>query len=317
MVLIVDGNNTAYRALHTISLSFKGEDTSIIFGVLRMIQTMVKQHHPRSVIVCWDRGIPEYRRQLVPTYKAGRTKSDDVDWDAVYKQMDILCDLILPIHGVLTLSKQDCEADDLMYWASKMVCDRPYIVTSDDDMLQAVDKRTSVIHPMKGKIITWDNFEREVGVPPHLYVSYKTLVGDSSDNIPGVKGIGPKTAPKCLKVNGEWMPNPIDDEGGGMCLNMSGSLVRHIPAVQQADLLGMYWCMNLGIDNCGAHHAIQSDSWTPADAERIKRILMRYGFNSLLSQGGEYTGLFSKLERPIFKTVRTPVMDFWAKEPVE
>lgn len=310
MMLIIDGNNTAYRALYTVQLSHRGEDTSILFGVVRMIHTLVKKHRPRSVVVCFDGGTPPFRRQLVPTYKTGREKSDEIDWENVHFQINLLREHLLPVHGVLTIQRKHCEADDLMYHASRMACDRPYIVTTDTDLLQAVDLRTAVYNPVKGKIYTTDNFSKEIGVPWQMFLDYKVLVGDSSDNIPGVPNIGEKTAARLANFNlgcndwpGEW---ELD--------------VLNVRQRQSLDAFGIdnWWnardCMDLSVDRCGAHKSIEDAKWSPADKGKIQRALFRYGFQSLLELGAEYTGAFAKLEQPRFQMLRHPTIPLFERE---
>jgi len=312
VVLIIDGNNTAYRALHTVQLSHHGKDTSILFGVMRMIYTMIKKWHPRSVIVCFDGGTPPYRKRLVPTYKAHRTKDESVDWGTVYGQMDELCDMILPIHGILTIRRKYCEADDLMYHAAKMVQDRPYIVTTDADLLQAVDLRVCVINPSTGKVFSADTFRRFTGLNWGAYLPYKVLFGDSSDGIPGVRWIGKKTAIKLVNFWINVSPSYDYDE---LCLDIDNFGILNKRQLESLLSFGSerycdaYNCMDLSIDRCGAHYSILDAQWNEADYDGIRRILLANGFSSLLEQGAEYTGSFSRLERPEFdNTVRHPVV---------
>jgi 5'-3' exonuclease len=310
VILIIDGNNMAYRALHTQHLSYKGKDTSITYGCSRMLYALIKRHRPASVIVCFDGGTPAFRRGLVPTYKAHRKKSDDIDWDAVYRQIDEL-HTVWGTFGILTLRAKGMEADDLMYHAAKMVYGRPYIVTTDDDLLQAVNQRINVINPSKGKIITLDNFEKEIGVKPDLYLLYKTLVGDSSDGIPGVKSIGPKTAAKLIWVWGDG--GVFFDNRYTAALNKRQH--KNLIKCGEDRFWDMYDCMDLSIDRVGAHKVITNASWMPAHTVLIKSYAKRNGFMSLLEMGGEYTSAFAGLKEPKFDNIRHPITEL-RKEPV-
>jgi 5'-3' exonuclease len=305
VVLIVDGNNMAYRALHTLSLSHRGKDTSITFGVLKMLEGLMKAHGPRSIIVCWDGG-KSYRKRLYPEYKEHRTK-DERDWDDVYRQMDELADYALPMLGILSVKAVGIEADDLIAQAARMCADRPYIVSTDDDFLQCVDNRVSVINPVKGTIITADNFEKETKVPLGFYLIYKILVGDSSDNIPGVRGIGPKTASTFVKelqllcskdMRGDYIdPRAVTygfiirdmirwtlDKGQEAALTKLGSKMWDL----YHDL------MDLSVDRVGAAAALFGASLVPyRDNEKaVRQYYFNNGFISL------QPSLFKNLEKP-------------------
>lgn len=301
MMLIIDASNMAYRALYTMSLSHGDEDVSILYGTLKMLFALVTAHHPRYVVACFDGGTPPWRRELVPTYKAHRTKDDAIDWESVYSQIDNLCYQALPLHGVLSLRMKHAEADDLMAQAARMASDRPYIVTSDDDLLQCVDLAISVINPLKGKIITHDNFDKEVGVPPELYLLYKMLVGDSSDGVPGVAGIGPKTAVGLIKALDDH-PNADPYDYQHVCKIGKSVLNKR----QQASLVDLgiedwyatYDTMSLEQDLCDTRPYIRGSEWSAMDEPRLKRWLMSKAFVSLMTP--DYFGAYHRLERPPF-----------------
>ena len=311
MMLIIDANNMAYRALYTVSLSYKGEDVSVTYGVLKMISALIKAHHPRYVVACFDGGIPPWRRQLVPGYKMHRTKDDAIDWESIHEQIDNLCCYALPLHGILTLRQRHTEADDLMAQAAYLACDRPYIVTTDDDLLQCVDLRTSIINPVKGKIITNDNFVEEIRMPPDLYLLYKMLVGDSSDNVPGVAGIGPKTALKLIKeLDHHPYADPYDYQHvlavGKTCLNKSqlASLVD----IGADGWWALYDVMSLDdMDYCDVRRIICTEPWMPMDKGKLQQYLMSKAFISLMTP--DYINAFAGLLQPQFDNmVRMPAI---------
>lgn len=305
MILLIDGNNMAYRALYKFNLSNNGKDVSVTFGVFRMIISIIKRHHPQSVVVAWDGGVPAYRRALLPQYKAHR-KKDDRDWEDVYRQMNELCDYALPMCGIMTLRQAHTEADDLLAVASRMASDRPYIVSMDDDLLQCVDKRTSVIKPLKGIVVTSHNFKKEIGVLPEDYLLYKTLVGDGSDNIPGVKSIGPKTAAKLVAVWDNYPdlfnPKALSSRPNALNMRQYGSL----KAVGADAFWTMYDVMDLSYDRVGAHKVIYDSVYHHFDAKRLKRYFMRNAFVSLV--GGDVMRVFDSLRAPEFRECRHPVV---------
>lgn len=311
-VLIIDLNNMAYRALHTFSLSHKGVDVSVLYGTMRMMYKLVTTYKPDAVLACFDNGVPLHRRALIPEYKRGRHKDSDINWDRVYEQIDHLRFMAFPLHGIMSAAWHRTEADDLMYHAARLlICEHVYIVTADKDLLQAVNARTSIINPSKknGLVISADNFEHLIDVPPELYLYYKVLIGDGSDNIPGVKSIGHKTALRMLHRHGKWIPDPL-------CIhphtyNLSVLSVRQRAAFDNVGpdgLQDMYACMDLTYDMCGAHKALYDAPWSKAHTKHLRRWLQSYAFASLLEEGGKYTGVFGRLQRPVF--------DNYARHPV-
>lgn len=302
MILLVDGNNMAYRALYKFNLSNKGIDVSVTFGMLRMLISIIRKHRPRAVIVAWDGGIPKYRRALLPQYKAHRKKDDDRDWGDIHRQMNELCDYTLPMCGIMTVRGKDMEADDLLATASRVVNDRPYIVTMDDDLLQCVDGRTSVIKPLKGIIIDRSNFVKHIGVESEQYLLYKTLVGDGSDNIPGVKSIGPKTAAKLLVVwRGCWealhyLPKKT----------LTARQLDAILSLGEEAFWTMYDVMDLSCDRVGAHKVILDRAWSSFNLKRFKRYCMKNAFVSLL--GGDVSQIFNSLQIPEYGECRHPII---------
>lgn len=311
MTLIIDGNNTAYRAAFTMSLDHKGVDTSVTFGVIKMITAMVKRYKPHSVIVCWDGGVPNYRRKLLPQYKEHRKHRDDVDWDNIKRQIDELHEVAMSLHGILTIRAKGLEADDLMAQAAQISCEGAHIVTTDNDLLQCIDQEISVLNPAKDWIYNSVNYEEEFGFPPEYHLLYKILMGDQSDNVPGIKGIGPKTAQKFVQeliepTNRFQIPNPYDYV---YVVTRRDGLNK----AQQVNLVeygeDAWWnaleVMDLHYDRVGARTEVLSAEWVAADVKEIKKYYMRNGFVSLLEDST--AKLFAPLEAPALnRGVRCP-----------
>lgn len=310
MILIIDGNNMAYRALFKFTLATsEGENISVLYGFLRMMMSMVKKHHPKSVVVAFDGGSPKYRKAILPEYKAHRERDDSVDWDSVFHQIDQLRTHILPKMGVGILHQRGIEADDLMAQMAKVSLDRPYIVTTDNDLLQMVSPSISVITPIKGKIYTYDNFEEIFGIAPELYVYHKIFVGDSSDNIPGVSSIGKITAVKLLlDIDKHW--NGYTDDMCDLlfgrewkCLNTRQK--KSLEAFGHDKFMDMYELMDLWADRSGASRVIEHADWAPADLHFVKNYFVRHEFVSLL--GADNLRPFSRLVRPEGRLMQCPV----------
>lgn len=208
-VILVDGNNLAHRARHVYKLSHLGQDTSILYGVLRSLAGYYKRFKPYRIVVCFDHGYPASRKQLVPTYKAGRAEAhaEDIEWIEALRQLNKLYEW-LPKFGIMTCKIEGYEADDLIAAYSSTVPNlfqgdhqRVLVVSGDKDMYQLVNHSVDVCDPnsnLADRFVTVESFEQFVGVPQHSYLLYRALVGDDSDKIPGVKGIGPGKAKKLL-----------------------------------------------------------------------------------------------------------------------
>jgi len=202
--IIVDGNNAAYRARYAYSLSNRGVDTSVTFGFLKMMSSYIAKWQPSSVVICWDGGIPEFRRQAVPEYKANRHKDEDPDaYEDFLRQMRELQHIVIPLSGMVNVYKKGAEADDFMYHASRMLDDEIIIITTDRDLLQCATNRISIYNPTKDLLYTPEIIEEEFGIKMQDIVDWRAIQGDSSDNIAGVIGIGEKTATKLIQEYGD------------------------------------------------------------------------------------------------------------------
>lgn len=205
-ILIIDGNALMHRGFHALpKLKTKdGRPTNAIYGFLSIFLKAVKELKPDFVCACFDLAAPTFRHKKFDGYKAHRPKTPD-DLKVQFPGMKkVLRALEIPV-----FEKQGFEADDLIATISRkpMVEKIESIILSGDlDTLQLVDDNTKVYTPRRGvKDIILYNEEavlERYGLPPALLVDYKGLVGDSSDNIPGVKGIGEKGATALIKSFG-------------------------------------------------------------------------------------------------------------------
>jgi DNA polymerase-1 len=209
--VLMDGNNLAYRAFATMQLTNqKNEDVSAVWGSLNMIRSTLDKLKPDFFCVAWDYGGSTYRYGLYPDYKAHRkqaqeaTEEDKKSRAEFYRQLGILYSE-LPHFGVKQMRSQGVEADDLLaYWVKAYGhnYDRVILVTTDKDMYQLVSENVMCFNPITSKYTHLKNFVEVTGVELHQYVDYKVLLGDSSDNIPGIRGVGEVTGAKLLTQYG-------------------------------------------------------------------------------------------------------------------
>jgi DNA polymerase-1 len=202
-LLIIDGDNLAHRAYHSMPKSLKSADgrpINAIVGWTNMLVFLWELEQPRSIYVAWDTlGIDTYRHELWPTYQGGRVFDN-----AIVRQLDLLPGLAASF-GFGVGKKPGYEADDFMGAAAIAETKRgghSLLLTTDRDAYQLVSESVMVLAPRSGvrdlmRIGPAQVVER-LGVLPEQVPDYKALAGDASDNIPGAKGIGPKAASSLL-----------------------------------------------------------------------------------------------------------------------
>ena len=204
-LFIIDGMAQIYRAhfaMITNPLTTKdGRHTSVIYGFLNMLFKIIRDESPDYLVIAMDSKSKTFRHELFDDYKANRQKMPD----EISYQIPILKEIISYL-GVELIEKPGYEADDIMGSLSKIAEStdvESFIVSGDKDMLQMVNKNIFVYAP-GNRFKPTTKFQKEevknkMGVYPDRVVDLLSLIGDSSDNIPGVKGVGPKTAIKLIE----------------------------------------------------------------------------------------------------------------------
>ena len=203
--LIVDGNSLLYRAFHALPLmDYNGVYTNAVHGFLNMLLRCIRERTPRWCAVAFDEHGPTFRHTAYDAYKAGRAATPDELRPQFAILKEILSDMGL---GVLSLSGY--EADDILGTLSMQCRERgidALLLTGDRDALQLVDDETTLLLTRKGiseiEECTPARVQELFGVTPAQIIDLKGLMGDSSDNIPGIPGVGEKTAVKLLAEYG-------------------------------------------------------------------------------------------------------------------
>lgn len=188
---------------------FAQKEQVFVFGteawILRTLFNICSSLGVFDFCICWD-SKKSIRKELFPEYKANRKAEDDFspeEWEQYNKAKDITRKTILPYIGIVNNFRQSgYEADDLIAKAVDNSHEN-IIVSNDRDLYQLLAdngaRTCSIYHPLKKKLYTFQDFSEEFGIEVWEYVNYKALQGDSSDNIPGLKGIGPKKAKQIIK----------------------------------------------------------------------------------------------------------------------
>lgn len=202
-LLLVDGYYYAYRSFHALPglVSPQGEPTGAVFGFLKALRRMQKDLQPERAAVVWDQGLPQRRTRLQPQYKAQRAEMPE----ALQAQLERMREMI-ELLGFESVSLPDTEADDLMAsyaFAARKAGWECVMATADKDLFQIVSPDIRVYSTQKNDLPSpRDTFAlleapqvlQKWGVNPHQLGDVLSLIGDSADNIPGIPGIGPKSA---------------------------------------------------------------------------------------------------------------------------
>ena len=210
-LLLIDGNYYAYRSFHAIRglTNSQGQPTNAIFGFAKTVRRMLKDLRPDLAAVCWDQGLPARRTELQPDYKAHRP---DMPAEMV-PQLPFIHELVpkIGLHGV---ALPDTEADDLM---ASYCCAahgqgmEVVLATNDKDLLSLVEDDILVYSTAKADLASPEEqftlldpaaISKKWGVKPPCILDVLALSGDASDNIPGVPGVGPKTATTLIQTAG-------------------------------------------------------------------------------------------------------------------
>ena len=202
--MLVDGNSLTYRAFFALPSDLataSGQVTNAVFGFTSMLINLIRDHHPDTVVVAFDRPEPTFRHERVETYKANREAAPDILRQQMGLVRQVVEVLALPVVEVAGF-----EADDLIATLATQARDRGddvLVVTGDRDSYQLVeDPHVRVLYNRRGvsDYVLYDEagIRERTGVSPSDYVEYAALRGDTSDNLPGVPGVGEKTAARLI-----------------------------------------------------------------------------------------------------------------------
>lgn len=269
--LLVDVNYLGYRALYsTGTLSFKDNPTGVVYGVLSEALRAMERFQTRNVCWCFDYGKPK-RLELLPTYKATRkAKRKEATEDErrthleMKHQLHALRTDILPGLGFKNVfAANGYEADDVIASLVNTIPDphRSVMISSDEDLYQLLGNRCVLWNPHKQTIVNDTKFFQTYGIASHNWPSVKALAGCSSDDVPGLVGVGEKTAIKYLR--GELSPST---KTAAKFQEAASILERNLPLV------------TLPFPGCPVfkrkHDKVNRAKW--------EAVMERYGFHSLI-----------------------------------
>jgi len=291
---LIDGSSYIYRAYYAIRhlSSPQGHPTNAIYGFIQMLLKLLKDHQPKHLAVVFDAGRVTFRTEIYPEYKANRAAMPD----DLRMQMEPIRQVVRAFN-IATLELPGYEADDIIGALSRRFADQGgevVVVTGDKDLMQVVSDRITLLDTMKDKRSGIAEVQERFGVTPELVPDILGLAGDSSDNIPGVPGIGEKTAIKLISEFGT-LENLLEraDEVKGK----NGEKLREFreQALLSRRLATIEYNLPLELK-------LEELAAREPDQESLNAFFREYGFNTLIK---ELTAK-STLSAEEYVTVATP-----------
>lgn len=278
-LLLVDGHAYAYRAFFAIR-SLNGPDgspTNAIYGFIKMLARMRAAVLPTHIAVIWDGGLSAERTAAHPNYKAQRPPMPD----GLARQMDGIPEY-LRAAGLASWCRDGVEADDWIAVAARRASAegaRVVIASADKDFMQLVNARVGLLNPGDKAERVWTDAEviAKTGVRPDQIVDWLSLVGDSVDNIPGVSGVGPKTATSLLQQFGSL------DEMYKRLAEVESARLRENLTASSADMSRNRDLIRLR-DNVGDEFKLTETIPRQEDVGRLAELFGRWGFRSMLQE---------------------------------
>jgi DNA polymerase-1 len=278
-LLIIDGHAYAYRAFYAIRelRSPAGSPTNAIFGFIKMLAKMRAALSPSHLIVVWDGGLSAERTAALPGYKAQRPEMPA----DLGSQIDEIVHY-LEAAGMASFCREGVEADDYIACLAREAANADWevvIASSDKDFMQLVSPKIGLLNPHDKSEAVWtsEQVRNKAGVTPSQIVDWLALVGDSVDNIPGVPGVGPKTAAELLKQFGSVtaLYRRLDE--------VKSEKLRGALATAAEDVRRNVELVRLK-DDLPCEFSAEALAVKPTRNERLGELFARWGFRTMLAE---------------------------------
>ena len=277
-LLLVDGSSYLYRAFHVPNLqqltNSRGEPTGAVYGVTHMLRSLIKEYQPALMAVIFDARGKTFRHDLYGDYKANRPSMPE----ELAAQVEPLHTLVRAM-GLPLLQVPDVEADDVIGTLASEAARQgleTVISTGDKDMAQLVNDHVTLVNTMSRTTLDSAGVEEKFGVTPAQIIDFLALTGDSSDNIPGVPKVGPKTAAKWLMTHGSL--DNIMAHAGDIKGKVGESLREHLDMLPLSRELTTIRC-DLELETAAADLHVQAP-----DVVRLRELYADLEFTRLLEE---------------------------------
>ncbi|MDD5409044.1 MAG: DNA polymerase I [Candidatus Omnitrophica bacterium] len=278
-LFLVDATAFCYRAFYALSglATASGQPTNAVYGFLNILNKILKEQKPDYLICCFDVSRDTFRLEKFPQYKMHRPEMPD----GLSSQIPIIKEVI-GAYGIPIFEKKGFEADDIIAELARKAAAkkmRVTIVSSDKDILQLVDSRIRVFNPYKDNGVLYDaeKVKESFGVSPKMTADVIALMGDDADNIPGVPGIGEKTAVKLILEFGS-LDKLLKNAAKIQPEKIRGAILEHLERIK----------LNRELINLDEHVGMELDlkkaEFGEPDYKELGRIFKRLEFKSLLRE---------------------------------
>lgn len=278
--MIIDGHAYAYRAFHAIRelRGPQGQPTNAIFGFIKMLDKMRLALSPDYLIVVWDGGLSAERMAALPGYKAQRPEMPD----ELQSQFDEISSY-LEAAGITEFCGDGIEADDYIGCLAQRAAASVNVViaSADKDFMQLVTDRVGLLNPNDKSGAIWGRAEvfAKAGVEPGQIVDWLALMGDAVDNIPGVPGVGPKTAAVLLSQFGSV--EKIYSQLAAVKSERTRLALQHAATDVRRNL------ELVRLQSVPCEMELEKLTVRPANPEKLRGLFARWGFNGMLAALGE------------------------------
>jgi len=281
-LLLIDGNSLLHRAYHALPQSLStstGQPTNAIYGLAQMLLPLLDDESPDAILVAFDAPGKTFRDELFEDYKAGRPPTDET----LIAQFDLAHELIDAL-GMAQTEIAGYEADDIIGTVAEKAGAAGFdvlIITGDRDVLQLVDDQISVLATIRGlsetRLYKPDEVQEEYGVRPNQIADYKALAGDSSDNIPGAAGVGPKTAAQLLGqfADVEELLERLDEVDNEKLAARLKESTDEIQLSKRLATIALDSPLELGIDDL---------DWEGIQPDQLRQLFARLEFSRLMDR---------------------------------
>jgi len=282
--VIIDGNALIHRAFHALPpfKTRKGELVNAVYGFTSILFKVIQELSSDYLVATFDLAGPTFRDLEYEEYKAKRVKHSQELYDQIPRIKEIVETLEIPIY-----EKKGFEADDIIGTITSKIINQKseiknIVITGDLDMLQLVDKNTEVHVPKKGikDIVVYNTsaVKERYNLKPEQIIDLKGLKGDASDNIPGVPGVGEKTAIKLLKEFGNLEKLYKDLESSNLNIKLKARLLEY---KEQAFFSKRLTTIKLDVP---IDFDLEKCKWGNYDKKKVIKLLEKLEFNSLIKR---------------------------------
>ncbi len=274
---IIDGHSQLYQAYYAISglTTPSGQPINAVYGFTRMLRKILMEDRPCYMTIAFDSKGPTFRHKEYDKYKEHRKPTPDDLISQIPLMFDVIKAYNIPIFAI-----QGFEADDIIGTIAKKVSMENIectIITTDKDMDQLVDEHIKIFNPRKKQIRNIERIQNEMGIEPKSFIDVLALSGDSSDNIPGVPGIGIKTA---LELIRDWksLENVLSNADKVKGKKKQENLLKYAESARLS--------MRLATINTEVplDYDLEACRLANFDNNRLNELFTEYGFNSFLAE---------------------------------